>query len=72
MKSVTYYLSLISPWTYLGSGILSRLAREQGVEIRCAVDLGRFSSNRRPAPAKAPPAYLRLQELNAGARPGAP
>jgi len=67
MKSVTYYLSLISPWTYLGSGILSRLAREQGVEIKVRpVDLGKIfpQTGGVPLPKRAPArqAY-RLQEL---------
>lgn len=33
-KSIDYYLSLISPWSYLGHERLQKMAREYGTEIK--------------------------------------
>jgi carboxymethylenebutenolidase len=40
-KNIDYYLSLISPWTYLGSVRLEEIARAHGAEVRVKpVDYG--------------------------------
>lgn len=33
-KTIDYYLTLISPWTYLGSGRFEEIARRHGAEVR--------------------------------------
>lgn len=33
-KTIDYYLSLVSPWTYLGASRLEKIAREKNAEIR--------------------------------------
>ena len=40
-KTIDFYLSLISPWTYLGSGRLEEIARAHGAQVRVKpVDYG--------------------------------
>jgi 2-hydroxychromene-2-carboxylate isomerase len=40
-KTIDYYLSLISPWTYLGSARLEEIARSRGAQVRVKpVDYG--------------------------------
>jgi len=66
-RSVTYYLSLASPWTYLGSEVFSRILQEQAAEVQVRpIDLGAIfpKTGGLPLPQRAPErqAY-RLVEL---------